>query len=96
MESMHRIVMQENLITDLDPGLWTDTMQMVDAVFRFGLRLVSYLLPPLSDFDFTAYVAYGFDVPLGAVLIRTVHALAFLVPVFIAGYLFLGNREVAR
>jgi hypothetical protein len=41
-------------------------------------------------------VAHGFDISSDLVLIYSVKALAFLLPAFIAGYLFLKTREVAR
>ena len=54
------------------------------------------LLPDFGRFSFSDYVAYGFDIPGGQVLKFTFRMFAFLMPVFIAGYYCLKNREVAQ
>ncbi len=57
---------------------------------------MSAILPPFGDFSYADHLAYGFDVPWNVLLVRTVTALGFLLPLFVAGHLFLRNREVAR
>jgi hypothetical protein len=96
LESLVRLITQKNVSTDLDPGLGTDITLMADRVFQVALRGMASVLPPFGDFNYATYLAYGFDVSWNVVCIRLVTALAFLFPLFIAGHLFLRNREVAR
>ncbi len=96
VEAAGRILTQKNLSVQLDPGLGTNVTHMVDTVLEFGLRGMSAILPPFGDFSYADHLAYGFDVSWNVLLVRTVTALGFLLPLFVAGYLFLRNREVAR
>ncbi len=96
LEALIRLVTQENLVTDLGPGLGTTLVKMFDTVMEGGLWVISSLLPAFGRFSFADYVAYGFDISPQLVLIRACSALAFVVPTFVAGYFFLKTREVAR
>ncbi len=95
-ESFRRLVAQDNVMTELAPGLGTDLVKMADKILQPGLQGMSMILPPFKDFGCAAFVANGFDIPGDFILTRTVMALGFFVPLFIIGYLFLRNREVAR
>jgi len=96
-EALLRLVRQDNLIVELEAGLKTYLVQIADRVAGAPLWVFAMILPPFSEFSYANWVAYGFDVlwtPYVAVpLLRT---LAFLGPVFVAGYFFLKTREVAR
>jgi len=95
-EALVRILLQQNLISELEPGLRTTVVQMLDGVLQVGLFVAASILPAFAQFSFADYVAYGFDIS-GAMIFRNVcRALAFLVPLFIAAYLFLKTREVAK
>ncbi len=96
VEAAGRLLTQKNLTSQLDPGLGTNVTHMTDTVLEYGLRLMSAILPPFGDFSYADHLAYGFDVPWNVLLVRTVTALGFLLPLFVAGHLFLRNREVAR
>ena len=54
------------------------------------------ILPDFGRFSFSEYVASGFNIPGDTLLTYTCRAFAFVLPVFVAGYLCLKNREVAR
>lgn len=95
-ESLYRMVTQENMVTSLEPGLGTALLKVADQVAEYALGAISAILPPFGQFGCADWVAYGFDVPLSLVLIRTTHMLAFVLPLFVAGYVFLRTREIAR
>jgi hypothetical protein len=96
-ESIIRLVRQENLMTDLEPGLRTTAAKMADVVAEAGLWVVARILPPFTDFNYADWVAYGFDISWDPwIAVPTVRAFAFLIPVFVAGYFFLKTREVAQ
>ena len=96
-EAVVRLLTQENLMTDLQPGLLTDFVKMADKVAEFALRAIATVLPPFDRFSYTDQVANGFDITFNPyVLDPVVMALGYILPVFVAGYLFLKTREVAR
>lgn len=95
-ESMIRLGQQTNQTTELSSSLGTEVAQSADKVSRVGLRGAVYLLPSFRDYNYSDFVADGFDIDGNAILVRLLQVLAFFVPVFIAGYLFLKTREVAR
>jgi hypothetical protein len=95
-ESVIRLLTQANVTSEMEPGLRTTVAQTLDRVLEFGLRLIAAVLPDFGRFSFADYVAYGFNVSGDTVLVFTCRAFAFVVPVFVAGYLCLKTREVAK
>ncbi len=96
LESFRRLIGQDNVMTDLPAGLGTDLVKMGDQLLQPALRIMSAVLPPFDEFGCANFVANGFNIPADFVLTRTFTALAFFIPLFVIGYLFLRNREVAR
>lgn len=96
VESAVRIFTQRNLTTKLEPGLSTSAIKMFDEGFRGALKLVLAVLPDFSALSDVDYVVHGFDIPANLLLVHGVTAVAYLVPVFVAAFLFFRTREVAR
>lgn len=96
VESLIRILTQDNVVSDMPEGVRTVVAQTVDAVLQWGLRVVAQLLPSFGDFDCASYVAYGFNVPGNWIAERGLTTLGFAVALFVVGYFFLKTREVAR
>ena len=95
-ESFVRLVTQQNVISELEPGLQTNVAQMSDRVMQGSLWVLSSLLPPFDRFDFADYVAYGFDVSPTTFSKCLLQAAALLLPMALAGFFFLKMREVAK
>jgi hypothetical protein len=95
-ESLRRLVTQEGITAQLEPGVQTTVVRILDQVAGIGLWVLSSILPDFGRFNFSEYVASGFNIPGDAALIYTCRAFAFVLPVFIVAYLCLKNREVAR
>ena len=95
-EAVVRILKQQNVVSELDPGLGTTVVKMMDVPLEYFLRLMSSILPSFGDFSYSGFVAYGYNVELNTLLVHLLTTLAFLVPLFIAGYFFLKTREIAR
>jgi hypothetical protein len=95
-ESLRRLVTQENMTSQLEPGLQTTVVRVLDQVAEVGLWALSKILPDFGGFNFSDRVASGFNISGDLALIYTCRAFAFLLPVFVVGYLCLKNREVAR
>lgn len=96
-ESIVRILTQQNVTSEMEPGLRTTVVQTLDQPAAFGLWLLAAVLPDLSRFNvFSKCVAYGFNIPGDTILTYTCRTFAFVLPLFVAAYLCLKNREVAR
>ena len=96
LESFIRIVKQQNVTMQMEPGLATDVVKGTDAVFMFFMQSVTSLLPDFGRFSTVDYVAHGFDIPGDVVGVQFISGLGYMVAVVAIGYLFLRTREVAR
>jgi len=101
VESMIRMVGQQNVVSELEPGLRTTAAQMTDKVLEVGLGVVSAILPDFGRFSFPdpegrLAVATGFDIAPDVLIQCVLHALGFMVPLVVAGYFFLKKRELSQ
>ena len=94
-ESLYRMITQQNVTSALPPGLQATVVQTLDQPSRLVLWLASMILPDFSRFSFSDKVAFGVNVPDSTLLMYACRMLAFVIPVFIVGYLCLKNREIA-
>ena len=101
-EALNRILKQQNLITEMEPGLKTTVEKTLDRMLEEFLGVLASILPDFTRFSFADYVSYGFNIPSslagGNDLLwqSAFRALGFLLPVFVAAYLILKTREVAK
>ena len=95
MESLIRIVNQPNITSKLEPGLTTTVAQTIDKYLQWILGAVAAVLPELGTYDFSTIVANGFSVGGNLVGIGLVGVAAFVLPLFVAGYILFKTREVA-
>ena len=100
LESLIRIWGGRNMVTELNPSVWVSISQGIDVVFRNLLWVFTFVVPDMTGYNFSVFVANGFDVPmwgsvasLGIVALRT---LAFTLPTLLIGYFFLKAREIAK
>jgi hypothetical protein len=95
-ESLVRMVNQFSITGDLEPGVVKTVAQSLDQVLEKGLQAMSMILPDFGKFSFADYVRSGFNISGDTLLISICRALAFVLPVFVAGYLCLRTREVGK
>lgn len=95
-ESLIRMLTQQNQTSEMEPGLRTTVAQSLDQVASGGLWVMSKILPDFGRFNFAEYVASGFDISGDTILTFACRAFAFALPVFVAGYLCLKNREIGK
>lgn len=95
-ESIIRILTQQNQTSELEPGLRSTIAQALDQAAELGLRVISMILPDFSRINFAEYVASGFNVSGDLMLLSVFRTFAFVLPVFVAGYLCLKNREIGK
>ncbi len=95
-ESLLRMLTQENIVSDLEPNLRTMVVQTLDRLAEPLMLAMAALLPNFGSFSFSDYVASGFNIPGDQLLKFTLRMLAYVLPMFVAGYYFLKTREVAQ
>lgn len=95
-ESVIRILTQQNVTSEMEPGLRTTVAQAADQVAKGFLWVMSNILPDFGHFSFAEFVASGFNISGDTLLTFTCRAFAFVVPVFIAAFLCLKNREIGK
>lgn len=66
-----------------------------DVVFAWANRRLLNVLPDVHAFEWTRYVAEGFNVPLDALVMNVVVLIAYLFPWFLMAYYLIRGREVA-
>lgn len=97
IESFIRLESHENMMVDLSNTFATHLAQMFDRIASGFLSIIGLALPSFSDFNYYAdCVANGYNIPWNSILVHLVTTFSFVVPLFVAGYVVLRNREVAK
>lgn len=95
-EALIRLSTGTNLIVPLDQTATVRVALGSDQVFRFLLRRFLNLIPDVDRFDLTNYVAQGFDIPMGVMVIDNfVYLVGYLVPWIVLGFFLIRSREIA-
>ena len=96
-ESIVRILTQDNVTSELPPCFRTTVVQTLDQPAELGLWVIASVLPDLSRYQvFANSVASGFNIPGDTLLAYTLRTFGFMLPLFVAAYLCLKNREIAK
>jgi hypothetical protein len=96
VESFVRLITQKSITAPYDESPSVDVMKWVDGGFMRVLKGWTDVLPDFSSFWNVKFVVGGFNVPNDLVLEQLTQMAAYLLAAFIAGFLFLRMREVAR
>lgn len=99
MESMYRLANKTPGAMPLDKQSATvDVIGKVDAFYRGLLRLILNLLPDVTQYYRTDYVANGFDITWGTLLFLNVllPVVGYLVPWLLLAYYLMMSREIAN
>jgi len=96
IESLERIMTQDNMISPLEPGLKTNAIKAVDQAIAVMLRYFSAVVPDMASNDYVDRVACGFDVGPDLLTRCLLCEAAYLLPVILLGYVCLKRREVAQ
>ncbi|MDO5565767.1 MAG: hypothetical protein Q4G59_03850 [Planctomycetia bacterium] len=96
-EAFKRLVSHENLMTELPKDFSSSLLKFFDWIASGCMSVIGLAVPSFSDYNiYMDSVAAGYDIPLNTMLVHGVTTLAYVVPLFIVGYLILRNREVAK
>jgi ABC-type transport system involved in multi-copper enzyme maturation permease subunit len=95
LESLARLVNNTTPTMDLDPTPGVKAIQMVDGVYRWGLRRVMNVIPDVDRYGFSEYVAQGFSIGPDFLLINLLTLVGYIFPWLVAAYYLMKAREIA-
>ncbi len=101
IESLFRIVRQDNVVTELDAGASTVFIKAFDSVVMAVMRLVSVIMPNFRDFaehggiNTARFVAYGYDIPADLMWQHSVITMLYVLTTACAGYFLFKSKEIA-
>ncbi|MFV0442314.1 MAG: hypothetical protein ACK5Q5_01950 [Planctomycetaceae bacterium] len=95
LESIYRILTQDNQMTELPVNAFTTSIQWIDNKILQWLGAMHNIIPDFRLFDGTPYLANGFDIPWS---VRSLSAIAitlgFFIPCVVIGTYSLMVREL--
>ncbi|HBT76260.1 MAG TPA: hypothetical protein DEB39_04885 [Planctomycetaceae bacterium] len=96
-ESFYRLVTQQNMVVDLPAGIATSFIKQMDVVYSWFVSLIGQAIPPLGDFYiYHEALVSGFNISGQWMIVHSMETIAYVIPLFIVGYLILASREVAK
>ena len=96
IESLYRVVTQQNMIVELDTGIVTTAIEQTDILIIQMLNSLTYLAPNFAQLNFSDFLTYGYAIESQRVLIALTITLAFCVGLTVLGYFSLKTREIAK
>jgi ABC-type transport system involved in multi-copper enzyme maturation permease subunit len=98
LEAFYRMTNRKTASMQVEGSSAFSVLQGLDDVYRSYLRWFLNLIPDVRRYDLTRYVASGFDVSWGQVLLAdsVIPLLGYLVPCGILAYYLMNSREIAN
>ncbi len=96
LESFYRIVTQNSMVLELDPGIGSTLLEKSDQLLVQMLASLTYIAPNFSIFNFSESLIYGYDISLDRLGVAFITAFAFFIGFSILGYFSLKTREIAK
>jgi len=96
LESLVRLVTQQNVMSPLKAGGAEPLVQGVDSLLKFFMQSLAQVLPDFSAISTVDFAAYGYDVPVNRVFQDLTSCLGYVVGLAVIGYFLLRTREVAK
>jgi len=96
VESIIRLITQQNQTTDMEMNaVAMNVIKGFDSTLMYFMYGLTYLLPDLTQFDSSQFVANGIDIYPAVVFRQITMALVYAACATFAGYFFLKSREIA-
>ncbi len=95
LESLVKLIKNSTATIDLDPTPTVKALQLFDGVWRWALRRVMNVIPDVDRYGMSEYVAEGFDIAPGFLLLNLITITAYVLPWLVAAYYLMKAREVA-
>ncbi len=96
ISSFVRILTQQNVMQDLETGVFNTLIEKADYLAINSMLLLTYLAPDFRQLNFSNYLVYGFAVDDQQMLIAVAVTIAFLLGLVLCGYFCLKTREIAK
>jgi len=96
LSSFVRILTQQNVMQDLETGVFNTLIEKADYLAISSLKLLTYLAPDFRQLNFSNYLVFGFAVDDQQMLIAVAVTIAFLLGLVLCGYFCLKTREIAK
>jgi hypothetical protein len=96
IESFIRVIIQTNMVSELETGVFTTLMTNIDLFLVQLLVGMTYLAPNFSVLDFSNYLTYGYAIDTQRILIALMITFIFCIGLTIVGYFSLKTREIAK
>tara|TARA_R110002072_G_scaffold99008_1_gene217918 strand:- start:9450 stop:11066 length:1617 start_codon:yes stop_codon:yes gene_type:complete len=94
-ESVYRLLTHMNDTAVLPANPLTTSIQLFDHVLQHLLWMVKFIIPDLRSFGMSDWVARGFDVPWGGVMLPSLAiTVGYFLPCALLGYFSLSLREL--
>ena len=94
-ESVYRLLTHMNDTASLPANPLTTSIQLFDHALQHLLWMVKFIIPDLRSFGMSDWVARGFDVPWGGVMLPSLAiTFGYLLPCVLLGYFSLSLREL--
>ncbi len=95
IESLIRILSQENMVVSLETTWFTTLMERMDDLLLAGLNSLTWLAPSFRDLDFSRFLTWGYSVSGDRLAVAILISLAFCFGASVFGYFCLKTREIA-
>ncbi len=96
VESLVRILTQNNMQTPLETGFATTVIEQTDKLVVFVLEKLTYLAPDFGRLNFSDFLTYGYSIDIDRILVAVSIAIGFCIGLTILGYFCLKTREIAK
>lgn len=96
LHAAYQLAQNQNLTAPLEQTRAVWLIEKVDDVFRLLFNGLLAVLPDLSHYTRTDYIAEGFSIPGGELLMSLLILAGYLFPFLVAGYYLLNVREIAN
>ena len=95
LESFNRLVRGDNLTVELDKTPAIQISQIGDEVIRWVFRRLLNVIPDIERFNWTSYVAEGFNINGEFLTMNLLFMVAYLLPWAVLSYYLMRSREIA-
>lgn len=96
VESLIRILTQQNVMTDLEVNsAVVRVVKTFDVIVMAIMHALTFILPNYRTFDTSAFVSGGYDIYGALVAQHLLVAIIYFFAVTLVGYFFLKTREIA-
>ena len=95
LESLVRLVSQQNMTTELEESFTTTFIKQADNVLVNSLSSLTHIAPNFGKLDFADFLKYGYFIELDRMLIAAAVTFALCIGLYVLGYFCFKTREIA-